>query len=163
MPSGRKPKPTALRLLNGMAGRSRPLNKDEPKVDPGAPEPPEHLSPEAREEWEYMCQRLVDAGIMTLIDRAVLAAYCQSYGRWQVAERLIRDIAERGGQWNGLLMKSAKGNPMINPLVGVANVAMRETVRYAVELGMTPSARSRIKATDAVAESDNPFMVLKHG
>jgi P27 family predicted phage terminase small subunit len=46
---------------------------------------------------------------------------------------------------NGLVVKTKSGNIIQNPLVGVANKAMADVVRYAAEFGMTPSARSRIE------------------
>ena len=47
---GRKPQPTALKVLKGNPGR-RPLNEDEPKPEVLLPRPPAHLSPVARREW----------------------------------------------------------------------------------------------------------------
>ena len=93
MTTGRPPKPTALRILNGKAGH-RSLNKSEPQIEPGAPDAPEHLLPEARAEWDRVCGRLVASGIMTVIDAGALAAYCQAYGRWVQAEDAVRRMAE---------------------------------------------------------------------
>ena len=44
------------------------------------------------------------------------------------------------------MIKTSNGNLVQNPLVGTANKAMSEMMRYAVEFGMTPSARSRVDA-----------------
>jgi hypothetical protein len=49
--SGRKRKPTYLKLVTGTARKSR-LNPAEPKPEPALPSPPEHLMPEALAEWE---------------------------------------------------------------------------------------------------------------
>ncbi len=46
----RKPTPTRLKLLGGNPGK-RPLNLDEPQPEPTLPEPPAHLSDEAKAEW----------------------------------------------------------------------------------------------------------------
>ena len=43
-------------------------------------------------------------------------------------------------------LKLVTGNPGKNPLVGTANKAMSDMVRYAAEFGMTPSSRSRVRA-----------------
>jgi len=45
-----------------------------------------------------------------------------------------------------LMIKTTSGNAIQNPLVGIANKAKADMVRYAVEFGMTPSARSRVTA-----------------
>jgi hypothetical protein len=41
----------------------------------------------------------------------------------------------------GLMIKTSNGNAIQNPLVGTANKAAADMVRYAAEFGMTPSAR----------------------
>ena len=46
-----------------------------------------------------------------------------------------------------LMIKTTSGNAIQNPLVGIANKAKADMVRYAAEFGMTPSARSRVTAT----------------
>jgi P27 family predicted phage terminase small subunit len=70
-------------------------------------------------------------------------------------------MAENDPITYGLMVRSAKGNAVPNPLVWVANAAMRDMVKYAAEFGMTPSSRSRIKVNDAVAQTENPFIMLK--
>ncbi len=44
----------------------------------------------------------------------------------------------------GLMIKTSNGNAIQNPLVGTANKAVSDMVRYAAEFGMTPSARVRL-------------------
>ena len=46
---GRKPKPTAMKVLEGNPG-GRPLNKNEPKPDKKAPRCPAWLEEEAKKE-----------------------------------------------------------------------------------------------------------------
>ena len=38
--------------------------------------------------------------LVTEIDTAALALYCQAYGRWQEAERKISEMREKGGLGN---------------------------------------------------------------
>ncbi len=53
-------------------------------------------------------------------------------------------MAERDQLTSGLMIKTTNGNPIQNPLVGIANRAMVDMVRYAAEFGMTrvPAAAS---------------------
>jgi phage terminase small subunit len=44
------------------------------------------------------------------------------------------------------MIRTLAGNVIQNPLVGTANRAMADMVKYAVEFGLTPSARARIAA-----------------
>ena len=47
---GRKPKPTAIKELEGNPGK-HPLNASEPKPKKKAPACPKWLEPEAKKEW----------------------------------------------------------------------------------------------------------------
>jgi P27 family predicted phage terminase small subunit len=153
MPRGRKPKPTYLRVLQGNR-ENRPLNKYEPKPPEYSPlEPPEILTAEARAEWQRVAEETYNLGLLTIVDVQVLAAYCQSYGRWVMAERMLAKIATLDPQSNGLLIKNANGNAMVNPLVFVSINAARDMVRYAAEFGFTPAARTRIAVEQSGKES----------
>lgn len=142
---GRKPRPTHLKLVTGNPGK-RPLNKAEPKPATGLPQPPAELSDDARNEWRRVATRLHALGLLTGVDRAALAAYCQAFGRWRQAERALAEMAKLDPVTGALMIRTKEGNAIQNPLVGVANKAMADMVRYAAEFGMTPSARSRIHA-----------------
>ena len=144
--AGRKPKPTALKLLNGNPGK-RPFNLDEPRIDLAQPSPPPFLNDYAKVEWGRVVGSLFEAGLMTEVDRAALAAYCQSYGRWCQAEESLSKMAEQDPANAGMIIRTSNGNAIQNPLVGIANKAHGDMVKYAAEFGMTPSARSRVSAT----------------
>ena len=153
MTAGRKPKPTHLKLVTGNPGK-RALPKAEAKVAPALPSPPPHLSDEAKVEWSRVAQELFKIGLLSGVDRAALAAYCQAYARWVQAERTIAEMAKRDQLTGGLMIKTTNGNAIQNPLVGTANKAAADMVRYAAEFGMTPSARSRIHAQPPAGEPD---------
>ena len=145
MTRGRKPKPTNLKVVSGTDRKDR-TNEAEPKPDLSLPTPPPHLSDDAKVEWGRVVDDLYRLGILSELDRAGLAAYCQAYGRWVQAERALAKMAERDQVTAGLMIKTTSGNAIQNPLVGSANKAMADMMRYAAEFGMTPSARSRISA-----------------
>ena len=86
-------------------------------------------------------------GLMTHIDRAALAAYCDSYGLWIRTRRLLAKIGEDGA--DGLLTKTVQGNVIQNPLIGIVNKAKRDMMAYAEQFGMTPSSRARLLRTAA--------------
>lgn len=152
---GRKPKPTHLKLVTGNPGR-RPINRREPRPAAGLPTAPAELAADAKTEWRRVARALHRAGLLTAIDRAALAAYCQTYARWRQAERALGEMAARDPLTAGLLIKTQNGNAIQNPLVGVANKAAAAMVRYAAEFGMTPSARSRIEASAPATETADP-------
>jgi len=86
----RKPKPTAVRLMDGNPGK-RGYNADEPVPPEGCPECPDHLSNAARREWHLMAATLHDMGVLTTVDRAAFAACCQACGRWVEAEERLKE------------------------------------------------------------------------
>lgn len=150
--AGRKPKPTNLKLLTGNPGK-RPINKSEPKPDRCIPAPPEHLSKHALVEWGRITEHLFRLGLLSDVDRAALAAYCQTYGRWVEAEGELKA--------SGLMIKTTNGNVIQSPLVGIANKAMELMHKFLTEFGMTPSSRSRIGVKPSGEEKQNPFGALK--
>ena len=142
---GRKPTPSHLKLIKGNPG-NRPLNKSEPQPQSGLPQSPSHLCHEAKVEWRRVAKLLRAIGVLTTLDRAAFAVYCQAYGRWVRAELALERMAEKEPSTQALLMKTKSGNLIQNPLVGTANKAMDVLLKAASELGMTPSVRSRIEA-----------------
>lgn len=150
--AGRKPKPTHLKVLTNNPGK-RPLNKNEPEPDIEIPSPPDFLSNDALIEWGKVTEQLYILGLLTRIDRSVISAYCQAYGRWAEAERLIG--------MTGLTYKSPKtGFMMQSPYLAVANKAMEQMCKYAAEFGMTPSARSRVQANPPKEKKKKGFAGL---
>ena len=88
---GRRPKPTAIRRLEGNRGK-RAWNHDEPKPpDAHAALPRASRAGRAQTEWRRVARTLHAMGVLTTIDRAALAAYCQSLRRWVEAEQKLKE------------------------------------------------------------------------
>ena len=146
MPRGRRPSPHHLKLIKGTFRPDRIRRVVNADRSLGKPPPPTFLSAEAREEWDRQCDPLYAAGMLTALDGAALAAYCQSYGRWRQAEKLLSEmvIDNADEASKGLLTRAANGKLVPHPLAAIANKAMQDTMRYAAELGLTPISRSRV-------------------
>ena len=56
-------------------------------------------------------------------------------------------------------IKASNSNVIPNPLVGTSNEATSDIVRYAAELGMTPSARFRLAVDGGSAALSPPTTV----
>ncbi len=132
---GRKPKPTALKLIEGNPGK-RPINKGEPKPRSEIPTCPAHLCPAAKAEWKRLAKMLYHLRIISHLDRAVLAGYCQAYGRWADAERAMKDTP--------LLIKLPSGYIQPSPWLGIANKQLELMQKFMAELGLSPASRSRV-------------------
>lgn len=154
---GRKPKPTAVKKLEGNPGK-RPLNPFEPmpvKKDK-TPECPDWLEEEAKNEWNRLADNLSGLGLLTEMDIQAFASYCQAYARWREAEEFITR--------HGSIVKTAKGGWQQVPQVSIAHQNQRIMMQAAAEFGLTPSSRSRIIADQAVSkESDEMEFLLISG
>jgi P27 family predicted phage terminase small subunit len=146
---GRKPKPTAIRKAEGNPGK-RAFNPHEPLPPGGKPSCPPHLSTVAKTEWKRICGILYDMGVITQIDRAVLAGYCQAYARWVEAERKLKE--------GPTLIKTPSGYVQQSPWLGISHKNQELMGRYMAELGLTPASRSKI-AIDTRDASREPLQV----
>lgn len=151
---GRKPKPTALKRQQGNPGK-RPLNTKEPRPPIGAPTCPQHLKEKARAEWKRVAPTLERLGVLTNLDRAVLAAYCTSYADYVEAVEHL----ERGK----VIIKSPDGGQYQNPWVAVKRRATEQMLKCAGELGLTPSSRGRVQAVDMETPEETEARLFPHG
>ena len=149
--SGRRPAPTKLKLLSGNPGKRR-LNEREPEPASRLPEPPDHLSDEAKREWDRVGALLLVVGLVSELDRAALAAYCQAWARWVEAEEALRQY--------GVVIKSPSGFPMQSPFLAVANKALEQMRWTLVEFGLTPASRTKVHAEAPAA--DDPLDELRN-
>ena len=139
MSVGRKPLPTAVKVALGNPGH-RPLNDAEPRAPASKLTVPKHLKTDkvAAAEYRRLGKQLLAAGVMTVLDETALTIYATEYSRWVRAESLL---AEQGDT-----LVTDKGYRYVNPSFAVARQAKDTMMRILTEFGMTPSARSRIKA-----------------
>lgn len=117
---------------------SRELAKEEPKAIPVVECPPE-LGPVARQEWDRIAGALTAVGRLTVLDRALLAAYCNAYAQWLEAVEALEKY--------GAVMKSPSGYPVQSIYVSIANRQVEIMIRIAAEFGFTPASRSRLPTT----------------
>lgn len=152
---GPAPKPTTLKKLEGNPGK-RALNASEPRPAAKLPTCPRHLSKEARSEWRRITKELAEMKLLTAVDRAALAAYCQCWARWVEIELELQAIdPETNMPKHELIGSTDKGYDFANPLLGAANNALKQMKLFLVEFGMTPSSRSRISLPPE--ESEDPY------
>lgn len=151
---GTKPKPTALRALEGNPGK-RALNDREPEPPPVADDfdtPPTLVAaePEAAAEWARLAPMLRQCRQVTEADRAALIACCIEWAHYRKAvEHRLPEI-----------IKAPSGYAMPNPWISIGNKALAALVKLWADLGLTPSSRSRVQVDgpgpggDAFSEFD---------
>lgn len=135
---GRRPIPSAVRAQRGNPGR-RPRGAREPEHERIGAEVPAELQGDERAiaEWQRIIVT-IGRGHCTVVDRGALIGYCQAWSMWQrcAAEALT----------GAVLVTTASGYVMANPAITLASKALQLFLRAAVELGFTPSARTRVSA-----------------
>ena len=151
---GRKPKPTALKMLEGNPG-GRPLNTKEPKPAKKAPRCPSWLEDEAKKEWKRMAKVLEQMGLLTEMDMAAFAGYCQAYARWKEAEEFLTQ--------HGSMVRTPNGYLQQVPQVSIAQTNMKIMLKFCEQFGLTPSARSRIVGGENGDEEDEMEKLLEGG
>ena len=129
----RSPKPTALLQLQGTYRADRHAKRGrEPRARKGTLDAPDWLAPEARAEWDRVVEAYAEAGVVTPLDRAMLATFCQLWARFVEAER------------------SEPYEPVpVSHIVSMANIANR--------LGLDPSGRVRLPVQEKADPQPNPW------
>lgn len=143
------PIPTVVKILNGNPGKQK-LNLNEPKPAEGKPKAPAHLSKGAKAHWARTMKVMWPTGVITLAESDLLSTYCEAVARWLEAKTEIRA--------KGMLLVSAHGGPIRNPLLKVLDDAERTMLRCQSELGMTPSARARLSVSNQVGDALDQFL-----
>lgn len=147
---GRKPTPTHLKIVKGNPGK-RPLNAKEPIVGRSRPSAPEHMSDRAREAWGYVSGLLDRMGVLTEVDALALEMLCETYADYLAAKVVLEGLGS-----NYYTTATGEGAVMhrAHPALAQKNDADRRVRGWLSEFGMTPSARSRVKA-DGGKETDD--------
>ena len=162
---GPLPKPAALRALEGNAGK-RALNLAEginPQVE--IPSAPKHLGVEARKEWKRITPFLEELGLISGLDRAALALYCQAVGRLSELETAFNGMVNRltdGGGDESKKMDYAdavyaasysvtpSGYAQQSVIVQLIKSHREQVNRYLMHFGLSPAARGRVQASNYV-------------
>ena len=157
MARGRKPLPPEVHIANGSYDKNpQRQNHDAPKPLIGAPVKPTYLDEVASAKWEEVVGLLDELGVLSRSDGNLIEAYCVTYSGYRAAlaqvARIGQVIVERTD--SGV---EAKRSPWSAEL----HKYMDRMTKLLAELGLTPSARGRLKAVPQDDELDPIAAVLK--
>jgi P27 family predicted phage terminase small subunit len=150
--SGRKPKPTKLKVVQGNAGK-RKLNDKEPEAESlnDVPKAPDWMPEHAKGIWDRAAAWLVGAKILTKQDLHNLESFAMAYARWRQAQDHVTE--------HGITVENpSSGALQKNPALTVINEANRQMVVFGSALGLDPASRARL-ATQG-GDEENPFADL---
>ncbi len=128
----------SMRLVRG-GGTKRAIPRK-----PRAPRCPSFLGPMAKAEWRRLAGDLASRGLLTKLDRAAFAIYCQAWEHVVQAQELVAR--------HGLVSEAEDGSCGPSPYFGLLNDATEMLSRVAGELGLTPASRARIKSAGRASD-----------
>lgn len=150
---GRKPKPTAKKLLAGNPGK-RALNKAEPEFSKITNvDPPEWLTDRAAQMWRMVVPELLRENVVAITDLHNVEAFCVAYDNWRMAQESVRQ--------HGIVVAGAQGGPIKNPALTAANETMRQIVTFGSMLGLDPASRTRLIGGNKEKETNEFAQLLR--
>jgi phage terminase small subunit len=157
--SGQKPKPTALKVLQGSEVRGR---KREPAPPPGRPPIPTRLAedPLAVAAWESLAARLESIGVLTTANGEALGLLAEAladYERVREALSTMRHqqlvVDEVRNPQGVVIRRRIRENPLLRRTERIALLVNR----LLGEFGLTPATAPRLEASPPVRD---PFEVF---
>lgn len=146
--SGRRPLPANVHMLLG--NRSKKSNAElaaaggAEMVAAEAPTCPAFLTAPAKAEWKRIVDDLVALGLMSVLDRAEIAVYCQAWADWKHAREMIAKLAKNGDD-AGYIEATPSGYKQMSSWMQIANRAEDRMRTAGASFGLNPSARSRLQ------------------
>ena len=138
---GRKPKPTALKALQGNPGR-RPLNEQEP-LPPGDVKRPYGLKtnwPDVAKRWDKIAPAL---GVVGLLTPADISGFLLMLHHLRLCDMAL-ELVER----DGLTRLDESGIERKHPGLQIFRDNSAAARQWITEFGMTPSSRSGLKVPE---------------
>jgi P27 family predicted phage terminase small subunit len=159
---GPLPKPAALRLLEGNAGkRSLDLTAG---VNPmiRVPSIPKDLRPEGRKAWKRLSPHLEQLGLISELDAETFGVLCQAIGDLHCFDRSfnakVNLLVQEGKEYADALveasmMSAPSGYTQQSTLYSLIKGARAEYHRYAAHFGLSPALRGRVQPSNYVQPS----------
>lgn len=99
------------------------------------PECPDYLNEYAKAEWPRVCQQLQEKGLLENAFVSAIEGYCEAYGRWRKASKVINDSGFDYDFLEGLDLKLKK---RVRPEVAIVKDALNQMKAFLNDLGLTP-------------------------
>ncbi len=161
---GPQPKPESLKVLQG--NFRRPAARDladgvNPEI--AIPTPPKYLTDEARKIWKRDAAALFDVGLISRLDIEQFGAYCQAAAHLHLVERSLNArmavLAERNvDPVKAFIASTPNGYEVQSVHVQLLNSLRDQVKKFGDAFGLSPSARSRVAASNNMGQQDLPGM-----
>jgi P27 family predicted phage terminase small subunit len=107
----------------------------------GLPPCPGWLGRKARKHWAELGSQLAAAGLISVLDGDVFAAHCDTVARFAEVCEKLRDVEQA-------LEETPNGFQVQSAFFTVRSKLFDHLIKGAREFGLTPAARSAIKAPE---------------
>jgi phage terminase small subunit len=91
--------------------------------------------------------------ILASSDRGQMVGYCDAWGRWCKAKRMLAEMELRGGGIPAEIIRCGNGGWTESPWLRISNRALADLIKYGAELGLNPVQRTRVKMEKAPEQS----------
>ena len=146
-------KTTARKKAEGNRSKDSDLeNKVEPNVKIELPEAPSFLCAVAKKEWATRGEELLAAGLMSKIDFAAFAFYCDSFAKWQQLNKKLKKKTE-----NIVQERKETQVQRVNLLSTAAEKYKDSCLKFLKEFGMTPRSRVGMEADLGAVNALDPY------
>ena len=176
MKPGPKPLPSNVHILKSNPSKlpaAQLMDSLQPEIEiPGCPP---HLLAEAKKEWKRITPELEKYGLISTLDRAALASYCQTWAMKAFADKALnramtlaaRKAAEaeaRGEEYeggDGMVIYTKAGNQIYSPHYLISKNLTYMLDRLLANFGLSPAARGRVNPSNRLQKDlfgDDPDM-----
>jgi P27 family predicted phage terminase small subunit len=152
---GRKPVPTALKILRGNPGK-KPLPKGEPQPPADNIVRPSYLGKVARRKWDELLPLLQSVRVMTRADIDALARLCDTYEWWLAIREKLR---KEGESYPVLNDKGEVKYVAQRPEVAIAHKLAAQLHTLEADFGLNPASRTKLDVVPP--SSGNPIDALR--
>lgn len=118
--------------------------------------PPAWLSEGAKRFWRKLAPQLRPLGLLANLDLGAFTILCVTYDAWVQASLKLRETGEtyRNGDAGGIEKR--------HPLLAVVSAYREGFIRLALEFGMTPASRQRLRGIEP-PDLDDPEVSIFDG
>jgi P27 family predicted phage terminase small subunit len=121
---------------------------DDFQPDVELPTCPGHLQDEARKEYRRIGKELERYGLISKLDRGVLSMACERWAEYVWAQRKMAELNEQDPNGEkGYIDRTPNDYKVMSVYLQIARSSESQYVKLCNELGLTPAARSRVKAS----------------
>lgn len=139
MARGRRAAPAQSKVLQGKFRKDR--DSHGPAVPTASPKCPAWLPKSGKKYWKEVAPQLVKVGLISEIDGAIFALHCDSAGKYEEVTRRLKELDD-------LVASTPQGFLVQDVMFTIRNKLWDQVLRSGSEFGLSPAARSKVKASD---------------